>query len=231
MSFIRSRALSLAAVLGACVLASCDTHHASRAVQPYCTYTSAALDYRELGISGKRRLPPVIYHCEKDWYIAAEVADLRRSPLADAELQRVSKPTMRYHKITPRLANHLLHPQGKGDISSEYLSKQLTRAGGSWLAALPKGSRAVPAPYLRAENRTLAWAMEEEKLGKMPWYAYPNVAISFTVFDLPGHVINTALAVAASPILIPVFAIALPMKYRENRDTERFKDEIRISPR
>lgn len=216
---------------GASFLASCDTNHAQRVMEPYCSYVTAELDYREQGKGGMRRLPPVIYRHGKQWYIAAVVADLRRSALADGELQRVSKPTWRYHKITPRLANHLLNPYGKGDISDEFLSRQLTRAGGEWLPVLPDGTKAVSAPYLMAENRTIAWAAEDKMLGKVPWYAYPDAAFSFAVFDLPGHVINTALSLAASPILIPVFGIALYQKCAEKRNTQRFRDEIRLAPR
>lgn len=215
-----------AAVLSCCLFSACSTNNAQKLMEPYNKCTGAEFDYREIGLSGKRRLPAVIYRSGKNWYMAAETARMEHSPLADAELRRVSAPVVQYHKITPRLANHLLYPFGKGDISAESLRKELNRAGGGWVSSLPKDARPVQAPYLMAENRTVSWAVVDERAGKMPWYMYPDVAFAFTVFDLPGYAVGTALVVAASPFVIPLYGVSL---YQKNSKKElRFIDEIRI---
>lgn len=199
---------------------SCTTDRAQWTLRPYRETQSYTLDYREQGISGKRLLAPVLYQAGSEWYIAA-----LDCPSAEAGTKQAS---LAYHRITPKLAGLMLRPQGKTFISAKDLHKEIERAGGAWIKALPSGARAVKAPYLMATNRTVYWKEESSRLKKVPVSKYPQLAVDYSMDGLctvVNYTVGGAIILATSPIWGPLVLFS----EMTHQPQEVFYDDVETS--
>lgn len=221
-------------------LCACSTKYARRHFDDYRHYQAWELDYREQGDTGSRLVEPVIYRCGSSWYMAAFKTEVRPKRveksllyIPDRQAFEMGAPPKKgdavfYHRITPKMADHLLHPFGKGHISDDMLLEDMRRAGGAWSARLPNGAQAIPAPYLRAVNRRVRWTLTESRIEGAPWYKYPLSGVSYVLCDVPEFVLDTSGAI----ILMPVRLIGSYMAQREDVQAgEVIVDEVLIPTR
>lgn len=123
--------------------------------------------------------------------------------LFDARMTRAdASPRVVYHKITPRMAAHLMKPLGQKAISRKAMKKDLRRAGGAWVESLPPGAEAVYAPYMLAANYPTSWYITEHKGTHAPWYAYVKAGALSVGVDAPLFV--------ASFVVVPAVLIVAP---------------------
>lgn len=177
-------------------------------------------------------LPPVLYRCGNDWYIAgvkSEFKDGERPPFLPLPASfrdrhhftpvRDGKPQqVYYHKITPKLARMLFVPKRTTNVYSDRMCDELDKAGGGWLAQLPAGAQPVTSTYLSDANfnRPKNWQyVEKDRRSHAPWYAWPAAGLTFVCVDLPLSVVGSAAFIVLSPVLIPTGAYVMNKKALE----------------
>ena len=173
-------------------------------------YTGYRLDYYTDEPVGLRGLPPVLYRCGEDWYIAAircEVKDRdyhlhfvregfhRRHGFALTPLP--GRPVA-YHKITPEMARWMLRSDHESPewFKHDSVIRELSKAGGEWLEQLPPGAVPVKAEFLKY-CRARANYVEELPAEPTPWYTYPLAGLTFLCVDVPCSAVATAVPVVS----------------------------------
>ena len=171
-------------------------------------YTGYKLDYYTDEPAGLRGLPPVLYRCGEDWYIAAIRSEVKDRDYhlhfaaesfhkrhAFALTQQEGRPVC-YHKITPEMARWLLRSDHESPdwFSHDRVIHELSKAGGGWLEQLPPGAKAVNAEFLKY-CRARANYVEESPAEPDPWYTYPLAGLTFLCVDVPCSVAATVVPV------------------------------------
>lgn len=202
---MRTPGVVIALCAAAGLLSSCYTNVNQLWLQGRREYEVSQFDYYADPAAGIKGLPPLLYKCGDDWYIAA-----RYMRLTDAYpyncVQWVSATyaerhgfegdaaaPVYYHKITAEMAAML---RRSDQASWEWFSKrkmqqELAKAGGEWLPALPAGAQAHPAIFLKYCRRELLVA--EERTASLPWYTYPAVGLTFVCVDVPASAVSLTL--------------------------------------
>ena len=194
--------------LGSMLLTSCYTNVNQAWFNKQ--YAGYQLDYHTDEPTGLRGLPPVLYRCGEDWYIAAICSEVKdrdyhlhfvaesfRKRHAFTLTQKEGRPVA-YHKITPEMVSWLLHSdqQSYDWFTTGKLEAEFAKAGGEWLEQLPPGARAVNAEFLKY-CRARADYVEELPAEPDPWYTYPLAGLTFLCVDVPCSAAATAVSVAA----------------------------------
>lgn len=172
-------------------------------------YEGYQFDYVTDAPAGIRGLPPVLYRCGEDWYIAAIKSDVHDhdpyvhcadEPFMERHrfelTQHFNRPVW-YHKITPAMAELLLvSDQTTNDyFTSAHMMRDLRHAGGEWLPQLPAGAKPVPSEFFKYAKVSVDYVRPLDTAS--PWYAYPLAGLTFLCIDLPFAVAtNGAIAYA-----------------------------------
>lgn len=183
---------------GALALSSCYTNVNQLWFKGQRVYTVSLLDYNEDAATGAQGLPPMLYHCGDEWYIAARHASFRDSypnncvqwaGLSYRERHgidtAVNAPVF-YHRITPEMAASLITGIGDEGFDEESMTADLNKAGGEWMPQLPAGAAAVESAYLRSCRTSVPVIAEKNHA---PWVAYPASWLTFLCVDLPTNVL------------------------------------------
>lgn len=188
-------------VFAACVLNSCYTNVNQLWIKGKREYEVCHFDYYSDPIAGIKGLPPRLYKCGADWYIAARYMRLsdsypyncvQRIPDSFEErhgFEATPDAPVYYHKITPELADMLLHSDQEcwKWFSKDKMLQELTKAGGEWLPALPAGAKPHSAIFLEYCRRDLL--VTEEHIEPLPWYTYPAMGLTFLCVDVPASAV------------------------------------------
>lgn len=181
-----------------CLLSSCYSAVNRAWIEPHKEYSGYYLDYCESGKprqAGATSLSPLLYAHGSDWYIAGIACRFNSEPtmihsIRDGFYERrrlipIKPERVRYHKITPELAQWLM-------VSDEYsyawfnsatVQRELRKAGGEWLDKLPSGAVPKPAAFLKTSRLSLPLVDAESR--HAPWYTYPAAGVTFVCIDIP----------------------------------------------
>ena len=196
----------LAAIPALLVCASCYTN--INQVWFNKQYSGYRLDYHTNAEAGVYGLPPVLYRCGEDWYIAGILSHVQDR---DMHLHRIQERydqrhrfvltaqtgrPLRYHKITPEMAAWLLRSDQESFawFTSAKVREELEKAGGDWLENLPPGAKSVPAGFLKLGKAQARHVMELDT--PSPWYAYPMAGLTFLCVDVPCSAVASVLALS-----------------------------------
>lgn len=191
--------------MAAGLLSSCYTNVNQLWLQGKREYELSHFDYYSDPKAGIKGLPPSLYKCGDDWYIAA-----RYMRLADAYpyncvqwfsasyearhgFEGAAEAPVHYHKITPEMAAMLRRSDQEcwEWFSKRKMQQELAKAGGEWLPTLPAGAQAYPAIFLEYCRSDLLVA--EEHTESLPWYTYPAMGFTFLCVDVPASAVSLSL--------------------------------------
>ena len=172
-------------------------------------YVGYSLDYKGDDAKEARSLPPVLYRCGDDWYIAAvksSVIEISRPvhsvfdgyyKMHDFVLSPLPDYPIYYHKITPEMAANMQRSDQESHrwFSPSRVAGELKKAGGDWMKQLPPGAQPVQAEFLKY-CRTSTFNVKELDT-KNSWYSYPMAGLTFLVVDVPFSVAATSVTIAA----------------------------------
>lgn len=192
------RTLASCSCLGAAacaMLSSCYSNYHQAWFQPHREYVGFELNYATEPEKETEGLPPVIYRCGDEWYIAAvrcKLANVVTAPGlqildgdGDEPSLEKSPESICFHKITSELAYWLLRSDQESHrwMMEKKLRQEMKKAGGEWVAQLPEGAQSVPAPYLQYAKRQLL--LIDMARDDAPWYSYPMAGLTLVCVDVP----------------------------------------------
>ena len=172
-------------------------------------YVGYSLDYEGSEMKGANSLPPVLYRCGNDWYIAAVKSSVKENVLLHRSVSDDFYEThnfiltplpdypIYYHKITPEMAANMQRSdqENKQWFTADRVTDELKKAGGDWVEQLPPGAQPVQAEFLKY-CRTSTFNVKELDT-KNSWYSYPMAGLTFLVVDVPFSVAATSVTIAA----------------------------------
>ena len=212
MMIIR-RLCFLIPVMALCMLTGCYT--TVNQVWVPREYVGYSLDYKGDDAKEARSLPPVLYRCGDDWYIAAvksSVIEISRPvhsvfdayyKMHDFVLSPLPDYPIYYHKITPEMAANMQRSDQESLrwFSPSRVAGELKKAGGDWMKQLPPGAQPVQAEFLKYCRSSTP---QVKKLGtKGAWYSYPLAGLTFLAVDVPISAAELSVISVGTIVLIP----------------------------